>query len=399
MIDWIARLLQADVQQFLTEHKDDNLAQLALSLRTSEGFPTQEALLQIELRRKAALKLPEWHDHPSIVYPSKLSLEQCSSIHTARYKQDIISGSRLIDLTGGMGVDTYYLSEKFQSTDYVEQDPRLADGAQHNFSQLGSSKINCYNTTAEEFLKTISGEVDYFFIDPARRAGGRKTYFLEDTFPNITVLHPMLLDKAKGYLLKASPMLDIKQGLKRLSHVQEVHIVSVDNECKEVLFHVASTAKDSPKIIAANCIKGSWEQFEFTYEIEAAIDVTVTEPLQYIYEPNSAIIKAGAFKSIAQKYELSKLHSNTHLYTSNERLASFPGRVFLLNKVIKADKKSIGRAINNSQANLASRNFPVSVADLKKKWSIRDGGSQYLFATTLADNRKTVLVCEKLSQE
>lgn len=399
MIDWVDRLLQADVQQFLTEHKDDNLAQLALSLRTSEDFPTQEALLQIELRRKAAQKLPEWYDQASIVYPSKLSLEQCSSIHTARYKQDIIAGSRLIDLTGGLGVDTYYLSEKFDSADYVEQDQRLVEGARHNFSQLGSSKINCYNTTAEEFLKTISGEVDYFFTDPARRAGGRKTYFLEDTFPNITVLHPMLLDKAKGYLLKASPMLDIKQGLKRLSHVQEVHIVSVDSECKEVLFHVASTAKDSPKIIAANCNKGGWKQFEFTYEIEAAIDVTITEPLQYIYEPNSAIIKAGAFKSIAQKYELSKLHTNTHLYTSNERLPSFPGRVFLLNKVIKADKKSIGRAINNSQANLASRNFPVSVAELKKKWSIRDGGSQYLFATTLADNRKAVLVCEKLSQE
>ncbi|MEQ9300299.1 MAG: SAM-dependent methyltransferase [Cyclobacteriaceae bacterium] len=399
MIDWVDRLLQADVQQFLAEHKDDNLAKLALSLKTPEGFPTQEALLQIELRRKAALKLPEWYAHTSIVYPSKLCLEQCSSIHTAQYKQHIISGSHLIDLTGGLGVDTYYLSEKFDSTDYVEQDPRLVEAARHNFSQLGSSEINCHHTTAEEFLNTISGKVDYFYIDPARRAGGRKTYFLEDTFPNITALHPILLGMAKGYLLKASPMLDIKQGLKRLSHVKEVHVLSVDNECKEVLFHITSTAKDSPKIIAANCDKGNWEQFEFTYEIEAALDVTITEPLQYIYEPNSAIIKAGAFKSIPQKYELSKLHSNTHLYTSNERLPSFPGRVFLLNKVVKADKKSIGRAINNSQANLASRNFPVSVAELKKKWSIRDGGDQYLFATTLVDNRKAVLVCEKLSQE
>ncbi len=399
MIGWIERLLQADVQQFIAKHKNNNLPELALSISSAAGFPIQDALLQIELKRKAAHKLPEWHDNPNIIYPTRLSLQQCSSIHAARYKQRIISGNHLVDLTGGLGVDTYYLSEKFELAEYVEQDSRLVEAAEHNFPQLGSNTIHCHNSTAEEFLKNFAGAVDYFFIDPARRAGTRKTYFLEDTYPNIIALHPVLLEKAKGYLLKASPMLDVKQGLKGLSHVKEVHIVSVDNECKEVLFYISNTAQGTPAIIAANHSKGSWGRFEFNYDLEAETAIEIGDPQAYIYEPNSAITKAGAFKSIAFKYQLPKLHPSTHLYTSDHLLPNFPGRVFQLRKVVGADKKTIGKEIKGCQANLATRNFPTSVAELKKKWSIRDGGDQYLFATTLANNNKAVLVCEKLSQE
>lgn len=398
MISWIDRLLQEDVQLFIAENEGKNLSELALSFKSPEGFPTQDALLQIELRSKAASKLPHWYDHPGTVFPSRISLEQCSSVHTAIYKQSIISGENLIDLTGGLGVDTYYLSRKFTSTDYVERDSILVEAATHNFSQLRSDSITCHCMVAEEFLNSFPNTADYFFIDPARRVAGKKTYFFEDTVPNIIELHSQLLDKAKGYLLKASPMLDIKQGLKSLSHVAEVHIVSVDNECKEVLFHVINKTKGTPKIIASNLRKDIWDSFEFNYEQEAEAEVDLNEPMQYIYEPNSAIIKAGAFKSIAKKYKLAKLHSNTHLYTSNERLAHFPGRTFYLHTIVSADKRSIARQLEGGKANLATRNFPMTVAELKKKWSIKDGGDQYLFATTLANNRKAILICEKLAQ-
>lgn len=398
MITWIDHLLQADVQQFIAENKDKNLSELALSFKAPAGFPVQEALLQIELRRRAAAKLPSWDNFHDIIYPSKLSLEQCSSMVTACYKQSIIRGAHLVDLTGGMGVDTYYLSEKFESTDYIEQDQRLSEAARHNFTVVCANSITCHNITSEEFLKTLDSPVDYFFVDPARRSGSRKTYFLEDTFPNIVALQTLLLEKAKGYLLKASPMLDIKQGLKSLSHVKAVHVVSVENECKEILFNVSNDTTGSPKIIASNYNKGDWELFEFNYEEEAATNVSLSEPMPFIYEPNSAIIKAGAFKSVAKYFQLRKLHANTHLYTSEVHVANFPGRVFQLIKSIDANKKVISETLNKGKANLATRNFPMSVAELKKKWGIKDGGDQYLFATTLLDNRKAVLVCEKLPQ-
>ena len=176
-------------------------------------------------------------------------------------------------------------------------------------------------------------------------------------------------------------------------------MVSVDNECKELLFHIHRRAPAQPKIIAANYHKGNWERFSFDFQQESEAIAPLAHPKEYIYEPNSAIIKSGAFKSIAQVYQLDKLHAHSHLYTSHQRLSSFPGRAFCLIKAVNADKNAIHQVLHSDKANLATRNFPMSVDVLKKKWRIKDGGDQYLFATTLSEGQKSVLICEKLPQE
>ncbi len=397
MINWIDRLLQKDVQEFISSNAEADLSKLALSAKVGPDFPLKEALLQIELNKKARNKLPEWSDYKTIVYPSRLSLEQCSSELAAKYKKNLISGESLVDLTGGLGVDSYYLAEKFDSVSYIEENTDLVATAKHNFQVLNANHISCTQGEAEKVLEGIKELVDCFYIDPARRSKGQKTYFLKDTFPNVTDLQSLMLDKAKRYLLKTSPMLDIKQALSELTNVAEVHVVAINGECKELLFKSANKFNEEPLIIASNWHKGEWQQLQFTYSEEANSTANISLPAKYLYELNAAIIKAGALKCVTDRYHLNKLHINSHLYSGNKLLQDFPGRVFKITGSLKADKKSIKKGLGNDQANLSVRNFPGTVDQLRKKWGLKEGGQHYLFATTLADDKKAVLVCKKLS--
>ncbi|MEM8895163.1 MAG: SAM-dependent methyltransferase [Bacteroidota bacterium] len=395
----IDRLLQKDVQEFIRHNAEADLSKLALTAKAGPDFPLKEALLQIDLNKKARNKLPEWSKHKAIIYPSKLSLEQCSSELAAKYKQNLISGVSLVDLTGGLGVDSYYLSEKFESVRYVEENADLVAAAKHNFRELGADHISCSQGEAEKVLQEIKEPIDYFYIDPARRSKGQKTYFLKDTFPNVVDLQGLMLDEANGYLLKTSPMLDIKLALSELVNVAEIHVVAINGECKELLFRSTSYPTDEPLITASNWQGGVWQKLQFTYSKEASTKSNISPPAKYLYEPNAAIIKAGALKVVADKYQLGKLHVNSHLYSGDERLNDFPGRAFQITATLKADKKSIKKGLGTDKANLTVRNFPGSVDQLRKKWGLKEGGQHYLFATTLADDRKVVLVCDKLSQQ
>ena len=388
--------LQPHIQQFIREHKRDDPYQLALQAHRYPEYPIPAIAEQLQARQKARDKLPQWYATESIIFPPVLSMEQCSSQATAQYKQSLVQGERLVDLTGGAGVDTYYLNQAFAQTDYVEQDATLADTARHNFSVLGADSIRVHPVAAEVFLPTISAPVDCLYLDPARRdAHGSKVFRLADSQPNVLALRDMLLIKAKTILLKTAPLLDIQATVQDLAHVTQVHVVAVNNEVKEVLYQLAQVATDEPEIITINLRADTEERFSFYRSQEAQATVTYSEPLRYLYEPNAALMKAGAFRSIAAHYYLYKLHPNTHLYTSEQRVPDFPGRTFICQAVVPYQKKAVRQHLAQPQANITTRNFPDSVAAVRKKLGLKDGGDTYLFAAQLADGKYSVIVAQK----
>ena len=354
----------------------------------------------------AAEKLPSWAACPTIQYPARLSMEQCSSEWTARYKSQLIKGETLVDLTGGLGVDCCFLSESFTHTTYVEQQPELCQLATHNFASLGKH-IHVVNAQCEDYLENMQ-PADVIFIDPARRDNkGGKVVLLADCTPNLLDMGNKLLQKCQTLLVKLSPMIDIDSVIKAFPTTQEVHIVAVNNECKEVLVRVkgemagisgTSTgsvtdipAVTEPGIICAN-LPQQGQPFLFTRKAEEACTIAYSLPQTYLYEPNAAILKAGAFKQVAQQMGVHKLHPNSHLYTSDTLVSHFPGRIFTIDRITKVQKKEIN---DIEKANVSIRNFPGSVADLRKKLKLKDGGDTYIFATTLHDNSKALIVCNK----
>lgn len=389
-------LLQPHIQQFIREHERDDPYQLALQAHRYPEYPIPAIAEQLQARQKARGKLPEWYATKGIIFPPVLSMEQCSSQVTAQYKQSLVQGERLVDLTGGTGVDTYYLSQAFAQTDYVEQDATLADTARHNFSVLGADSIRVHPVAAEAFLPTISEPVDCIYLDPARRdMHGSKVFRLADSQPNVLVLRDILLTKAKSVLLKTAPLLDIQATVQDLAYVTQVHVVAVNNEVKEVLYQLAQEAVAEPEIVAVNLRADAEERFSFYRSQEAQATITYSEPLRYLYEPNAALMKAGAFKSIAAHYHLHKLHPNTHLYTSEQLVPNFPGRTFVCQVVVPYQKKAVRQHLTQPQANITTRNFPDSVATVRKKLGLKDGGDTYLFAAQLVNEKYSVIVVQK----
>ena len=376
-------------------------------------------LQQVEGRERTADKLPTFAAIEDWWYPVRLSCEQCSSELTAKYKAQILSTfdfrlSALLDLTAGYGVDTYFLSEHFEHTDYVEQNAELCRIAAHNFSLpfregTGVGPITIHNTTAEDFLSSLPcregaglGFYDLIFLDPARRdSHGGKVFRLEDCTPNVVELLPTLLSHGKRLMLKLSPMLDISQAIKELSAVSwNVHVVAVKNEVKEVLLlSQESRAKSQEPTITAIDLAEPEKAFIFTREEERltaqrSFSATVFQRSGlsgaaglYLYEPSAAILKAGAYKLIAQRFGLQKLDVNTHLYVSDTLIDNFPGRVF------KALPFREGTGLG--QANVLTRNYPLTPEQLRKKLHLRDGGTDYIIGCRIA-GRPTLLLAERI---
>jgi len=393
--DWTV-LQKPSIQQFIREHERDDPFQLALQAKRYPDIPIQLVTQQIQARQKAKRKLPEWYQTKRIIFPSLLALEQCSSEATAKYKSNLVSGKTGIDLTGGAGIDTYFLNQSFEQISYIEQNPQLAAITQHNFSQLGTSTIQTHVVDAETFLSSVN-LVDLIYLDPARRnRDNQKVFRLTDCLPDVTQLLPQLLKKAKQIMIKASPMLDIHQATQDLGSVKEVHVVAVNNECKEVLYLLSAAISESPQITAIDIISNT-DPLVFTRQEETATTVHFSEPQQFIYEPNVAILKAGAFRTIAQRWDLAKLHPNTHLYTSDHLHSSFPGRVFKLEAVLPYHKKEVRARIPSRKANITTRNFSDSVATVRKKLRLKEGGDSYLFATRTTANERIILVTRKAS--
>ena len=358
-------------------------------------------LQQIEGRERTADKLPTFASIPDWWYPVRLSCEQCSSELTARYKASLLSPlalgegkeERLLDLTGGYGVDTYFLSEQFIHTDYVEQNEELCRIAAHNFALSQKSKVErqklsiaIHNTTAEDFLlSSPCGEAGWglSFLDPARRdSHGSKVFRIEDCTPNVVELLPTLLAHSKRLLIKLSPMLDLTQAVTSLSQVNwDIHIVAIKNEVKEVLLLSGGTGQITTIDLAQKD-----QAFVFTREEEqhCGLDIRDGKLANYLYEPNAAILKAGAYKLVAQRFGLHKLDVNTHLYTSRQFIENFPGRVWRI-----TEKQNL------KQANVLTRNYPLTPEQLKKKLHLRDGGTAFVIGCRVA-GKPTLLYAERV---
>lgn len=393
----IEELLKPSIRKFIRDHVNDDPFQLAFQFKEIEGVPFQRIAQQILGRQKVKSKNPDWYACDDIIYPIKLSLEQSSSKQTAGYKASLVSGDSFIDLTAGMGVDTWALSRKFSSGIALEQNQELSEITAHNLISLGINNVKVLNQLAEDYLNDCHHKFDLIYLDPARRIASGKVFLFEDCEPNIVALLPLLKSKSEEILIKTSPLMDIDQSISQLTGVTDVHIVSVNNDCKEVLYHI--TQLDKPlRIHTINFTNSGTQKFDYDYLDEKNVEVNYSETGKYLYEPNSAILKAGAFKSITTHYKVGKLHPNTHLYTSNELIANFPGRIFNVNDILPYSKKEIKGNIDPNKANITVRNFPDSVEKIRKKLGLKDGGDVYLFAFTNAQNKLQIAHCTKVNK-
>ncbi|GJM62140.1 THUMP-like domain-containing protein [Persicobacter diffluens] len=384
------------IQQFIKDHAEHDPFSLGLKAKQFPDFPMRLITEQIQARQKAKSKLPSWYQTEGIIFPPLLSMEQCSSEATARYKARVIKGDRLLDLTGGSAVDTYYIGQNFQSVVYTEIWEELFQRSQHNLQTLGADHIKCHFGDGVDYLKT-QAEFDVIFLDPYRRDEQKnKVFLLSDCLPNVIELQALLLKKGKDVWIKASPMLDIKGALQQLPQIQEVHVIAVQNDCKEVLFRMNKESRKDIQFFTTNLLpNGKSQDLSYSQIEETTAEAPLSEPLQYLYEPNVAIMKAGGFKIVAEQYQLKKLHPHSHLYTSEKLVPGFPGRSFLIEGVEAVNKKIIKKYCKDGKANLAIRNFPSTVADLRKKLKLKEGGENYLFATTLKDDKKVLIFTKK----
>ena len=386
-------ILDSTIQDFINSQLKSSASDLMLKASSYPEWDMKAIAQQLVGKQIAKKKLPTWFQNNEVLYPVRLSMEQCSSEKTAKYKSTIINSGNGIDLTGGFGVDTIFLSKKCESLIYCERNEDLASLVTHNFKALNQDNCEVYVGDGVEYLKNLK-KIDLIFIDPSRRKESQKIYRLEDCEPNVIDLKGLFFDKAKRVLIKTAPLLDIQQTLSDLESVKEVHVIAVNNDCKEVLYLLEKDFIGETQIFCVNLKKEHKEEFRFTLSEEREALSLYSEPLEYIYEANVAVMKAGAFKSIASKHGLYKLHKHSHLYTSKKLIFEFPGRSFKIKEVLNPDKKSLTKL--PEKANLACRNYPHKVDVLKKKLKLNDGGNDYIFATKLKGEQFKLIVCEKV---
>ncbi|MDT0554331.1 THUMP-like domain-containing protein [Urechidicola vernalis] len=355
---------------------------------------SKEIVEQIESKKKCSSKLPTWFNASGIYFPNKLNIEQTSSELTAKYKSELINGKSIVDVTGGFGVDCYYFSKKFESVIHCDLNENLSKIVKHNYAQLDVSNIETFSTNGIEYVINSTNKFDWIYIDPSRRNDVKgKVFLLKDCLPDVPENLSSLFKKSSNILIKTSPILDLKSAINELEFVKEIHIVAVKNEVKELLFLLEKDYTESINIKTVNILKQSNQTFNFELSIES--NSVYSQPLTYLFEPNSAILKSGGFQNVSNQFQIAKLHQHSHLYTS-ENLITFPGRRFKIKANIQYDKKQLRKLIPTGKANITTRNFPQSVMDIRKKTKLKDGGKDYLFFTTNLDGKHIVLVCEKL---
>ena len=375
-------------------------ATLALKLHGKAGIDGQRIVQQIAARQKAKTKLPDWYASDKLFFPSPLSVEQASSQATARYKASLVSGNHLTDLTIGMGVDTLYFSKRFKTITGYEIDTRLASITAYNLAAFDALNVTIMSESGESAAQAIS---DCIFIDPSRRdAQKRKVSAFEDSSPDILKLLPRLAHLAPKIMIKSSPLVDIDLAISQLKWVSEIHILGYQKECKELIFILEphlSSPDPTIKAVILNDEGIPLQSQTFTRGKEASCTVAYSDPESYLYEPHPAFMKAGGFKLIAWEYGLSKIAPNSHLYSARDLKADFPGRIFSVKGVTDASRFSPKKWMIEAKANLTLRNFPSTPDDLRKKWRLKEGGHEYLFATTLASGQKAVIITEKIDSK
>ena len=391
-------ILNIENQDFINSNLDSNTVQLLLQNTDSGTVRIKELVEQIEAKNKCKSKLPTWYNTPQIYFPNKLNIEQTSSEITAEYKSNLVKGNTLIDLTGGFGVDSFCFSKQFKHVTHCEIDPNLSEIVTHNFKTLGVNNVTTLPIDGVEYLEHSSTTFDCIYIDPSRRHDSKgKVFYLSDCLPNVIEHIDMLLEHSKTIMIKASPMLDISMGFKELKWVKEVHIVAINNEVKELLFLIEKNFKNNINIKTINVTNTKNQILEFALETEKESISSYGLPKKYLYEPNSAILKAGAFNTISKSLTIDKLHKHSHLYTS-ETLIEFPGRRFEITEVIPYNKKVITKRFSKSKCNVITRNFPETVAQLRSKFKMKDGGNLFVFFTTNENNEKIVIVTSQLKK-
>ena len=388
-------ILKHEIQAFINANVGKSISKLALQKNPFPEVNWITILNQIEAKTKAKDKLPNWFSAENIIYPSKISIEQTSSEKTASYKASVVSGDSLIDLTGGFGVDDYYFSKKIKNVAHCEINLELSAVVKHNFEQLNVPNITCYAGDSLDSLNTLNTKWDWIYIDPSRRNDAKgKVFLLKDCLPNVPENLDFYFNNSDAILIKTAPLLDISAGLSELQHVKAIHIIAVENEVKELLWELHASFFGNTTIKTINLTKDKSDTFDFILNEDSKFP-NFSLPQKYLYEPNSAIMKSGGFDEVGSFYNLNKLHKHSHLYTSAD-LISFPGRIFQIQNSFPYNKTEMKSFLENTQANITTRNFPDSVESIRKKWKIKDGGNLYCFFTTDENNDKIVLICTKI---
>ena len=389
---------------YIAAHSEDDVARLALHPSKDPQVDMAVALQQIAGRQKAKEKLPEWYATEGVLYPKKVSMEQCSSSQTAEYKASLVEGDSFADFSGGFGVDTVSLARKFDKGWYVEPQQELCELFQHNCKVLDINNVNIINGTMEDNLAAI-GTVDTIYLDPSRRdTHGRRVVSLADCTPNLPEWKSALLERCNTLMVKLSPMIDIFQTLRDLPETYAVHVVAVEGECKEVVFlltrrdapwHVSTT---DPTIVAVDINKNKAFRVETTLDTERSTPPRIaTELGAYLYEPNAAVMKAGIFNALSQQFQIAKLAKNTNLFTADELHEDFPGRIFRIEAVHEFHPRKTAKDLSHlANASIAVRNFPLSAEELRKTLKIKDGNAYYLFGCTLFEGQRVVLQTKKI---
>ncbi|MGO1245094.1 MAG: class I SAM-dependent methyltransferase [Sphingobacterium sp.] len=392
------KILAAEVQRYLTLHLGENPANVALKKSPFAGISSSELAQQIDGRQRALKKIPEWLRHSGIYFPPKLNLEQSSSMLTGKYKSKLISpGCSLIDLTGGFGVDSYYFAAVADSVTHCEINTALSEIVEHNFKTLALKNIVCLAQDGIASLRHATGTFDYIYLDPSRRVESRKVFRLQDCLPNVCDHQSLFFKKSDTIITKLAPLLDISLTLESLQHVASVYVLSVENDCKELLIVQQKGFTQEPTIHAVLLGKGETREFTFKSSVEKNLTLDYSAPQSYLYDPDVAITKSGAFKSVAVKFNVSKLEASTHLYTSSVLQSDFPGRKFKILETLHL--KELKKMRDITQANVVAKNFPLKVEAIRKKYKIKDGGPQYLYFCTLASGNMVVVRCERLPEE
>lgn len=389
-------------------HLRDEVAALALKASRFPGIDFAWVLRQIAGYQAIERKLPSWYAQKGLEFPASLPLEQCSSEQAAVYKRQLLSqtlvtsaGGHLhgADLTGGLGVDACFLSPLFETYDYVERQEGLCRLARHNFTVLGRDNVRVLHQSAEDYLQQAA-PLDFVFLDPARRDGkGRKVAALSDCEPDVLLLLPLLREKARHVLLKLSPMLDISLALKQLPQTTQVHVVAVDNECRELLLlvdcQVATHARPYCRTVNLRAGRPVQEFGFFLDEMGGFEPRIASTPGTWLYEPNAALMKSGGHGLAARELSLGKLHPNSQLYTGDSLWPDYPGRIFRVKEALNPSGKDTRRLLTGAGYSVCVRNYPESPDEIRKKYKLKEDPRRFLFATTLGDGRHVLLSCER----
>jgi len=391
-------ILNTDNQEFIDANLDSDIISLLLSKKSFDSVTLKELVEQIESKNKCKHKLPTWFNTKNIYFPNKLNIEQTSSEIAAKHKSSLVKGNSLIDLTGGLGVDSFYFAKQFSHVTHCELNENLFKIAEHNYKAFGISNINCMSGDGIEHLQNSNANFDWIYIDPSRRHDSKgKVFFLSDCLPDVTKHLNLFLEHSKNILIKTSPMLDISIALSELRFVKEIHIISIKNEVKELLFLIEKNFDKGITVHTINIENKDEHRFDFKLSEERNKFSTYSHLKKYLYEPNSGIMKAGAFNSVSFILNIDKLHKHSHLYTSDS-IKEFPGKCFEIIKALPYSKKDITRFYSNKQYNVVIRNFPETVAKIRSKFKIKDGGTFTLFFTTNCKNEKIIIEAMRLKK-